>query len=94
MASACRVVKTKTSECHQPRKYCPNIEFFPVFGIRTEVYSVHIQSESGKIRTRKDFVFAQFLYSGYYKQKHSKTRNVAQLNNRNNIGVVAIHRFS
>ena len=68
--------------------------YFPVFGIRTEVYSVHIQSESGKIRTRKDYVFAQFLYSGYYKQKHSKTRNVAQLNNRNDIGVVAIHRFS
>ena len=30
MASACRVVKTKTSECHQPRKYCPNTEFFLV----------------------------------------------------------------
>ena len=46
---------------------CPNTEFFygpyfAAFGLNTERYevSLHIQSECGKIRTRKNSVFGQF----------------------------------
>ena len=39
--------------------------YFPVFELNTEIYSVnlHIQSECGKIRTRKNSVLGHFLRS-------------------------------
>ena len=52
------------------REKYPNTGFFsvphfPVFGLNTERYSVSLrnQSEYGKIRTRKNSVFGQFLCS-------------------------------
>ena len=50
---------------------CPNTEFFsgpffPAFGLNMERHSVslRIQSECGKIRNRKNSVFAHFSRSG------------------------------
>ena len=42
-------------------------QYFPAFGLNTERYGVSspIQSECGKIRTRKNSVFGHFLRSGY-----------------------------
>ena len=52
------------------REKCPNMEFFsgpyfPAFGLNTDRYrvSLRIQSEYGKIRTRKSSVFGQFSHS-------------------------------
>ena len=41
--------------------------YFPAFGLNTERYfvSLRIQSECGKIRTRKNSVFGHFLHSAY-----------------------------
>ena len=59
------------SVCWTLCEKCPNKEFFcgpyfPVFGLNTEIYEVnlHIQSEHGKIRTRKNSVFGHFSHSG------------------------------
>ena len=39
--------------------------YFPVFGLKTEIYfvNVRIQCKYGKIRTRKNSVFGHFLQS-------------------------------
>ena len=39
--------------------------YFPAFGLNTEIYGVNlrIQSECGKIRTRKNSVFGHFFHS-------------------------------
>ena len=50
------------------REKCPNIgPYFPAFGLNTERYEVSlpIQSECGKIRTRSNSVFGQFLCSAH-----------------------------
>ena len=38
--------------------------YFPVFGLNTEIYEDRIQSEYGKIRSRKNSVFRHFSRSG------------------------------
>ena len=45
------------------REKCPNTEYFPVFGLNTDIYGVNlgIQLEYRKIRTRKNFVFGHFF---------------------------------
>ena len=55
------------------REKCPNTEFFsgpyfPAFGLNTERYGVSlcIQSECGKIRTRKNSVFGHFSGSSIF----------------------------
>ena len=47
---------------------------FPVFGMNTETYSLNlcIQSEYGKIRTRKNFLFGHFSRSEWEYAEQSK----------------------
>ena len=40
--------------------------YFPAFGLNTGRYSLRIQSECGKIWTRKNFAFRHFSRSGRY----------------------------
>ena len=60
----------KKSSLHEK---CPHTMFFsgpyfPIFELNTEIYSVNlcIQSEWGKIWTRKNFVFGNFSPSAWY----------------------------
>ena len=41
---------------------------FPAFGLNTERYEVtlHIQSEYGKIRTKKYYIFGHFSHNGWF----------------------------
>ena len=52
--------------CSPLCEMCPNTEF-PAFGLNTERYfvSVRIQSECGKIRSRKNSVFGHFSRSAH-----------------------------
>ena len=68
-SSKCLLYLQSCKECGRPyvglvnkrfrllsrHKKCPHSEYFPAFGPNTERYGVflHIQSESGKIQTRK-----------------------------------------
>ena len=41
--------------------------YFPIFGLNTEIYGVNlrVQSEYGKIRTRKNSIFGHFSRSDF-----------------------------
>ena len=71
------------------RDKCPNKEFFsgpyfPVFGLNTERYgvSLRIQSEYGKIQTRKNSVCGHFSRSvkiNFCKEKKVQTETSKQI---------------
>ena len=50
-------------------------QYFPLYGLNTEIFGVNlrIQSEYGKIRTRKNHVFANFSRSEYISKTSRKS---------------------